>query len=143
MYSVKGRVGTSSAAVIVAMRRALLPLVVASCALLSLSFSFPPRVERRRRERTVVVVVLFDLFCPEDKKSSPPSVSRSAAFLRLKHLSLLLFKKKRGKFVPSNVIFDTSTPSFDNTIKIDTRQETKKTPECLVRHARVRKVRRQ
>ena len=50
MYSVKGRVGTSSAAVIVAMRRALLPLVVAACALLSLSLSLSLRESREEEE---------------------------------------------------------------------------------------------
>ena len=42
-------------------------------------------------------------FVPKTKVFSTVFVSRSAAFLRLKHLSLLLFKKKkRGKFRPKN-----------------------------------------
>ena len=127
MYSVKGRVCTSSAAVIVAMRRALLPLVVASCVLLSLSLSL-----RKSRERAHCSGSPLRCVLPEEKSKS---------FLH--RLSRAAFSKTRRKKISTHTLntppqrkakkplslrhLDKTLPSQLNTIKIDTKGSIQKT----------------
>jgi len=127
MYSVKGRVCTSSAAVIVAMRRALLPLVVASCVLLSLSLSL-----RKSRERAHCSGSPLRCVLPEEKsKSFLHRLSRAAFSKTRRKKNIDTHPKhpptKKGKKPLSLRHLDKTLPSQLNTIKIDTKGSIQKT----------------
>ena len=128
MYSVKGRVCTSSAAVIVAMRRALLPLVVASCVLLSLSLSL-----RKSRERAHCSGSPLRCVLPEEKsKSFLHRLSRAAFSKTRRKKNIDTHPKhpptKKGKKKPLSLRhLDKTLPSQLNTIKIDTKGSIQKT----------------
>ena len=70
----------------------------------SLSLFLFPSASREKKKRAHCSGrrPLRFVFCFVPKTKAPPSVSRSAAFLRLKHLSLLLFKKKKERKISSH-----------------------------------------
>ena len=133
MYSVKGRVCTSSAAVIVAMRRALLPLVVASCVLLSLFLSLSLSLSlRKSRERAHCSGSPLRCVLPEEKsKSFLHRLSRAAFSKTRRKKNIDTHPKhsptKKGKKPLSLRHLDKTLPSQLNTIKIDTKGSIQKT----------------